>query len=179
MSIRFGTAAIRSMFDPEGARKVVDEWHAEGVDGVKITGKPGLWPDVFKAISDEARKNGMGLAVHIGQDGVYPMNAVQIAGGRINHRTSLRISGIFVHNQNIQDLPPDYNYSCEPDRFLETGRSWLQADEKRYTEVINSLLDSMNRTGFIMVPTFEMYEANRDVIRAKIFPGTQFTHCPW
>ena len=65
--------------NPEGARQIVDEWHALGVDGVKIIGKPGLWPDVFHAIADEARKDGMGVAVHIGQDGVYPMNAVQVA----------------------------------------------------------------------------------------------------
>jgi cytosine/adenosine deaminase-related metal-dependent hydrolase len=160
------------MFNPEGARKVVDEWHAEGVDGVKITGKPGLWPDVFKAISDEARKNGMGLAVHIGQDGVYPMNAVQIAGwgaSTIEHHYGYPESS--YTNQTIQNLPPDYNYSSEPDRFLETGRSWLQADlEKLHGEVINSLLDSMNKTGFIMVPTFVVYEANRDVTRAENLP---------
>src|SRR5580704_17331152 len=40
--------------NPEGARQIVDEWHAAGVDGVKIIGKPGLWPDVFHAIADEA-----------------------------------------------------------------------------------------------------------------------------
>ncbi len=160
------------MYNPDGARQVVDEWHAEGVDGVKITGKPGLWPDVFKAISDEARKNGMGLAVHIGQDGVYPMNAVQIAAwgaSTIEHHYGYPESS--YTNQTIQNLPPDYNYSSEPDRFLETGRSWLQADlEKLHGEVINSLLDSMNKTGFIMVPTFVVYEANRDVTRAENLP---------
>ncbi len=66
-------------FHPDGARQIVDEWHAEGVDGVKVLGKPGEWPDVFHAIADEARKNGMGVAVHIAQDGVYPMNAVRVA----------------------------------------------------------------------------------------------------
>ena len=117
---------------PEGARQIVDEWHDEGVDGVKITGKPGLWPDVFKAIADEARKNGMGVAVHIGQDGVYPMNAVQIAAdgaSTIEHHYGYAESSF--DNKNIQDLPPDYNYSVEPDRFLETGRVWLQANVQR------------------------------------------------
>src|SRR5499427_10189014 len=36
--------------NPEGAKQIVDEWHALGVDGIKILSKPGLWPDVFKAI---------------------------------------------------------------------------------------------------------------------------------
>src|SRR5579859_4942762 len=157
---------------PEGARQIVDEWHAEGVDGVKIIGKPGLWPDVFHAIADEARKNGMGVAVHIGQDGVYPMNAVQVASegaSTIEHHYGYPESAYTT--QTIEDLPPGYNYSNEPDRFLETGRSWLQADEgKLHGEVIDSLLETMHRTGFIMVPTFSIYEANRDVTRAANLP---------
>lgn len=168
----FWRGADPRLYNPEGARQVVDEWHAEGVDGIKITSKPGLWPDVFKAIADQARKNEMGVAVHIGQDGVYPMNAVQIAGwgaSTIEHHYGYPESS--YTNQTIQDLPPEYNYSSEPDRFLETGRSWLQADvEKLHGDVINSLLDTMNKTGFIMVPTFSIYEANRDVTRAANLP---------
>ena len=158
--------------NPEGARQIVDEWHAAGVDGVKIVGKPGLWPDVFHAITDEARKNGMGVAVHIGQDGVYPMNAVQVASegaSTIEHHYGYPESSYTT--STIQDLPPGYNYSNEPDRFLETGRSWLQADVgKLHGEVIHSLLDSMHKTGFIMVPTFSIYEANRDATRAANLP---------
>ena len=156
----------------EGARQIVDEWHGLGVDGIKIIGKPGLWPDVFHAIADQARKDGMGVAVHIGQDGVYPMNAVRVAAegaSTIEHHYGYPESSYTSHT--IQVLPPDYNYSSEPDRFLETGRSWLQADvQKLHGEVIHSLLESMRATGFIMVPTFSIYEANRDVTRAANLP---------
>ena len=158
--------------NPDGARQIVDEWHALGVDGIKVIGKPGQWPDVFHAIADEARKNGMGVAVHIGQDGVYPMNAVQIASegaSTIEHHYGYPESSYTT--RTIQDLPPGYNYSNEADRFLETGRSWLQADlPKLHGEVIHSLLDSMHKNGFIMVPTFSIYEANRDVTRAANLP---------
>ena len=158
--------------NPEGARQIVDEWHDAGVDGIKIIGKPGLWPDVFRAIADEARKNGMGVAVHIGQDGVYPMNAVRVAedgASTIEHHYGYPESSF--KSKTIQDLPPDYNYSSEADRFLETGRAWLQADpEKLHGDVIQSLLETMRRTGFIMVPTFSIYEANRDVTRAANLP---------
>jgi cytosine/adenosine deaminase-related metal-dependent hydrolase len=156
----------------DGARQIVDEWHSLGVDGIKVRGKPGLWPDVFHALADQARKNGMGVAVHIGQDGVYPMNAVNVASegaSTIEHHYGYPESSFT--NQTIQDLPPSYNYSSEPDRFLETGRAWLQADiSKLHTEVIQSLLDTHRRTGFIMVPTFSIYEANRDVTRAANLP---------
>ncbi|HWY43655.1 MAG TPA: amidohydrolase family protein [Candidatus Sulfotelmatobacter sp.] len=158
--------------NPDGARQIVDEWHAMGVDGVKILGKPGLWPDVFKAIADEARKNGMGVAVHIGQDGVYPMNAVRLAtdgATTIEHHYGYSESSF--SGQTIQDLPADYNYSNEADRFLETGRVWLQADlAKLHGDVINALLDAMHNTGFVMDPTFSIYEANRDVTRAANLP---------
>jgi cytosine/adenosine deaminase-related metal-dependent hydrolase len=156
----------------EGAKQIVDEWHALGVDGIKILGKPGLWPDVFKAIADEARKNNMGVAVHIAQDGVYPMNAVRVAtdgASTIEHHYGYSESSF--SSQTIQDLPAEYNYSNEADRFLETGRAWLQADIGRlHGDVINSLLDAMHNTGFVMVPTFSIYEANRDVTRAVNLP---------
>jgi len=165
--------------NPDGARQIVDEWHALGVDGIKILGKPGLWPDVFKAIADRAQKNGMGVAVHIGQDGVYPMNAVRVAADgatTIEHHYGYSESSF--SNQTIQDLPAEYNYSNEADRFLETGRAWLQADVGRlHGDVINSLLDAMHTNGFVMVPTFSIYEANRDVTRAMNLPWHgEYTH---
>jgi cytosine/adenosine deaminase-related metal-dependent hydrolase len=156
----------------EGANQIVDEWHALGVDGIKILGKPGLWPDIFQTITARAKKYGMGVAVHIGQDGVYPMNAVRVAAdgaSTIEHHYGYAESSFRSHN--VQILPPGYNYSSEPDRFLETGRVWLQADlNKLHGEVIDSLLDSMRTNGFIMVPTFSIYEANRDVERAATLP---------
>ncbi|HKT45960.1 MAG TPA: amidohydrolase family protein [Candidatus Acidoferrales bacterium] len=168
----WGRAEDPRFSTPDGARQIVDEWHADGVDGIKIIGKPGLWPDVFRSITSEARKNGMGVAVHIGQDGVYPMNAVRVAAdgaSTIEHHYGYAESSFT--DRNIQDLPVAYNYSSEPDRFLETGRVWLQADlAKLHGEVIQSLLDSNRTNGFIMVPTFSIYEANRDVTRAANLP---------
>lgn len=167
----FWRGADPRLSSPDGARQVVDEWHALGVDGVKIAGKPGLWPDVYRAIGEETRKFGMGIAVHIAQDGVYPMNAVAIAkgGASIEHHYGYPESS--YTDRRIQHLPEDYNYNNEAERFLETGRSWLQANvEKLHTDVIASLLDSMRTRGFVMEPTFVVYEANRDVARAETLP---------
>jgi cytosine/adenosine deaminase-related metal-dependent hydrolase len=157
--------------NPDGARQIVDEWHAAGVDGVKIVGKPGLWPDVYHAIGDETRKYGMGIAVHIAQDSVYPMNAVEVAkeGASVEHHYGYPEAS--YTDRTIQHLPEDYNYNNEAERFLETGRSWLQANvEKLHTTVIDELLDAMRTRGFIMEPTFVVYEANRDVARAASLP---------
>lgn len=158
--------------DPEGAREIVREWKALGVQGIKMTGRPGLYPDVLRSIADEARKNGMGVAVHIGQDGVFPMNAVNVADAgvsSIEHHYGYAEAAF--SDKTIQDLPADYNYSSEPDRFFETGHVWLQTDlAKLHGQEIQQLLDISKRTGFTMVPTFVVYEGNRDVARVQSLP---------
>ncbi len=154
------------------APQIVREWKNEGVDGVKMAGLPGEYPDIFKSVADEAHKQNMGLAVHIAQEAVYPMNAVRVAeegATTIEHHYGYAESS-FTDRQ-IQKLPPDYNYSSEPERFYETGAVWLQADlDRLHTDVIDSLLATSAKTGFTMVPTMVVYEANRDIERAKSLP---------
>jgi photosystem II stability/assembly factor-like uncharacterized protein len=114
----------------------------------------------------------MGLAVHIAQEAVYPMNAVRVAAegaSTIEHHYGYAESSF--SDRQIQKLPPDYNYSSEPERFYETGAVWLQAElEKLHTSVIDSLLATSEKTGFTLVPTMVVYEANRDIERAKSLP---------
>jgi imidazolonepropionase-like amidohydrolase len=161
---RFSTA--------QDAAAVVREWKAKGVDGVKMAGLPGEYPDIFKAVADEVHAQHMGLAVHIAQEAVFPMNAVRVAtegASTIEHHYGYAESSFT--DRKIQKLPPDYNYSSEPDRFYQTGAVWLQADLKKlHTDVIDALLAAQARTGFTMVPTMVIYEANRDLERAKTFP---------
>ena len=160
------------------APQIVREWKALGVDGVKMAGLPGEYPDIFKAVADEVHVQHMGLAVHIAQEAVFPMNAVRVAAegaSTIEHHYGYAESSFT--DRRIQKLPPDYNYSSEPDRFYQTGAVWLQADLKKlHTDVIDSLLATQARTGFTMVPTMVVYEANRDLERAKTLPWhEQFT----
>lgn len=161
---RFSTA--------KDAAEIVREWKALGVDGVKMAGLPGEYPDIFKVVADEVHKQNMGLAVHIAQEAVYPMNAVRVAAegaSTIEHHYGYAESSFT--DREIQKLPPDYNYSSEPDRFYQTGAVWLQANLKKlHSDVINSLLATQARTGFTMVPTMVVYEANRDLERAKTLP---------
>lgn len=156
----------------EGAPSVVREWKGEGVDGVKMAGLPGEYPDIFKAVADEVHKQQMGLAVHIAQEAVYPMNAVRVAAdgaSTIEHHYGYAESSF--SDRRVQQLPPDYNFLSEPDRFYETGAVWLQADlHKLHTDVIDSLLAISAKTSFTMVPTMVVYEANRDLERAKALP---------
>ncbi len=159
-------------YDPKGAAEIVREWKNLGVDGVKLVGKPGEYADVLKSICATARQLGMGVAVHIGQDAVYPMDAVQVADAgcsTVEHHYGY--ANAALSDTTIQPLPADYSYSNEPARFFETGHVWLQADLKKLHEwEIPKLLEISQRTGFIMVPTFVVYEANRDASRAMTLP---------
>jgi imidazolonepropionase-like amidohydrolase len=168
------------LWNAAGAKQLVQEWKAEGVDGIKTIGKPGLYPDVLRAICEEARQLGMGVAVHIGQDGVYPMNAVEVArAGVTSIEHHYGYAEAAFSDKTIQNLPPDYNYSNEPDRFLYTGEVWLQTDvHKLHAVVIPELLEIAKKTGFTMDPTFVVYEGNRDVERVQHLPWHPFFTLP-
>ncbi len=155
--------------DPEGARALVREWKTKGLDGIKISGKPGLYPDVLRAICDEARRQGMGVAVHIGQDGVVPMNAVEVArAGATTIEHHYGYAEAAFSERTVQDLPAHYNYLDEPARFRYTAKVWLEADPTRLNgPVLEELLKIARETGFVMVPTFAVYEANRDLMRVQ------------
>lgn len=157
---------------PEGARKIVDQWHTLGVDGVKLAGMPGEYADTLRAIASEARKNGMGLAVHIAQQAVYQMNAVdvcQAGASSVEHHYGYAEAAF--SDRTIQHLPADYNYANEAMRFLWTGQVWLQTNlNNLHTKVIDQLLDCYHKTGWTMDPTFVVYEGNRDVSRVQNLP---------
>ena len=161
---RFSTA--------DHAAEIVREWKALGIDGVKMAGLPGEYPDIFHVVSQEARRLGMGLAVHIAQEAVYPMNAVRVAtegASTVEHHYGYAESSF--SDRTVQKLSPDYNYSTEAQRFYETGAVWLQADLKKlHGEVIDKLLEAHAKTGFTMVPTMVVYEINRDLSRGLSVP---------
>jgi len=154
------------------APEIVKEWKRKGVDGVKMAGLPGEYPDVFKAVADQAKIEGMGLAVHIAQEAVFPMNAVRTAldgASTVEHHYGYAEASFT--DRVLQKLPSDYNYASEPDRFYQTGAVWLQADLKKlHTDVIDQLVAQSKKTGFTMVPTMVVYEANRDLERVKTLP---------
>jgi imidazolonepropionase-like amidohydrolase len=159
-------------WDPDRAREVVREWKAAGHDGIKISGKPGLLPDMLPVIADEAARQGMGVAVHIGQDGVYPMNAVAVAATgitTIEHHYGYP-EATFAH-RGMQDLPADHDYGDELKRFRSTGRVWDETDSDRlYGPVLDTLLRLSREGRFTMVPTFSVYEDQTDLSRAKSLP---------
>jgi imidazolonepropionase-like amidohydrolase len=149
---------------PEAAREWV-RWAAkQGVDGLKLGS---FDPEIMAALIDEATKNGMGTQAHLGQMGVARMDAMDAARlglGSLEHWYGLPES-LFT-DRTVQDFRYDYNYNDEYHRFGQAGRLWKQT-APRGSERWNAAIEEYLQLGFVFSPTMTIYEANRDVQRAR------------
>lgn len=148
--------------NPQEARRWVDAIAATGADGIKFLGAP---PDIMEAALAEAKIKRLRSACHHSQTAVARMNVMDTSGWGL---TSLEhwygLPEALFTDRRVQDYPLDYNYSDEYDRFGQAGRLWAQAAPRgsaRWKEVI----DTLKARDFTLVPTFTIYEANRDLSR--------------
>ncbi len=149
---------------PEAAREWVRWVAKKGVDGLKLGSHD---PEIMAALIDEAKKHGLGTQAHLGQMGVARMNALDAARlglGSLEHWYGLP-EALFV-DRTVQDFRYDYNYNDEYHRFSEAGRLWKQA-APRGSPKWNAVIDEFLKLGFVLSPTFTIYEANRDLQRAR------------
>jgi Amidohydrolase family len=168
--VRPGEAWDQGPIDsPEKARDWV-RWAAavdvDGarIDGLKLTSEP---PAIMEALIDEAHKYGLGTVAHLAQTGVAEMNALDAA--RLGLDMMTHYYGLFeamLTDYSLQDFPPDYNYNNEQDRFGQVGRLWYQSAE-RGSEQWNALIEEFLELDFGIDPTMTIYEASRDVMRAR------------
>ena len=149
---------------PEQARAYV-RWAAEqGVDGFKLGSHD---PPIMAALIDEAKKRGLGTQAHLAQTGVARMDvldAARLGLGSMEHWYGLP-EALFA-DRTIQHYPADYNYNDEYHRFAHAGRLWKQAAPP-HSEKWNAVMDELLELGFVLDPTMTIYEANRDVMRAR------------
>ncbi|UCF19375.1 MAG: amidohydrolase family protein [Gemmatimonadota bacterium] len=149
---------------PEAAREWV-RWAArEGVDGLKLGSHD---PEIMAALIDEAKKHGLGTQAHLGQTGVARMDALDAARlglGSLEHWYGLPEA--LFDDRTVQDFRFDYNYNDEYHRFGEAGRLWKQAAALG-SDKWRSVIDEFLELGFVLSPTLTIYEANRDVQRAR------------
>ncbi len=66
----------------------------------------------------------------------------------------------------VQNFPLDYNYTDEYFRFSVSGQMFSQA-AKPGTRKWEETLEAFLEIGFTFVPTFTIYDANRDLMRAR------------
>jgi hypothetical protein len=150
---------------PEQGRAWV-RWAAKNnIDGVKFFNFDP--PEVMAAMLDEAKKQHLGSVAHLSQPGVARMNAIQ--AGRLGLGTVTHYYGHFeslLKDHQIQQFPTDYNYANEEDRFGEAAAIWDQTVEPGSKEWWDYLKEQKaNHVDFD--PTFTIYSAGRDLMRAR------------
>ncbi len=146
------------------AREWVRWASAKGVDGLKLGSYD---PSIMEALLDEARQHRMGSMAHLGQSGVARMNAIDSA--RLGLGTVTHYYGLFealLKDYTVQDWPPQQNQSNEQDRFGQVARLWNQI-HPRGSDEWDALIDEFIELGTTLDPTMTIYEAGRDVMRAR------------
>ena len=160
----FGQGSDAPMTTPEQARQWVREMHAKGAVGMKCFG---YRPDVLEAAFDELKKLGMRSACHHAQLDVSRVNVLTTARwGLTSMEHWYGLPEALFDDRTVQDYPADYNYNNEADRFGQAGRLWAQAAQpgsEKYEAVMKELL----ALDFTIDPTFNIYQASRDLMRAR------------
>ena len=153
-----------AMETPEDAREYVRWAAGKGVDGLKLGSHE---PGIMEALIDEAKKHGLGTVAHLGQLGVARMDgldAARLGLGTLTHWYGLPEA--LFDDRTVQDFPYDYNYNDEYHRFGQAGRLWRQAALPGSAKW-NSVMEELLKLGLNLDPTLTIYEASRDVMRAR------------
>jgi hypothetical protein len=160
----FGQGSDATISTPEKAREWVRSNAQKGADGVKFFGAP---PEIMTAALDENKKIGLGSACHHAQLNVARWNVLHSArAGLTSMEHWYGLPEALFEDRTVQDYPLDYNYNNEQDRFEEAGKLWQQA-AKPYSEHWNKVLDELISLDFTLDPTFNIYEASRDLQKAR------------
>ncbi len=149
---------------PEQAREWVRANAKKGADGIKFFGAE---PEIMKAALDENKKLGLGSACHHAQLSVARWNVLNSArAGLTSMEHWYGLPEALFSERTVQDYPLDYNYQNEQDRFENAGKLWAQAAAP-YSEHWNNVMNELLELDFTLDPTFNIYEASRDLQRAR------------
>ncbi|MEP6832533.1 MAG: amidohydrolase family protein [Gemmatimonas sp.] len=145
------------------ARARVREIKAQGADGIKLFN---MDKDTYPAVLDEAHKQGLRVAHHMAVDETNAWDAAANGLTSIEHWYGVPDAAI---PDGVQHFPSDFNYADEGMRFRWAGRLWREADPVKLQEVLKAMV----KGGVAWNPTFDIYEASRDLQRAESQPWFQ------
>jgi hypothetical protein len=150
------------------AERLSDKWLREEVRRLKKAGADGMKVrhfdrDTITPIMDEAKKQGLRVAHHVGVEDFDALDNAALGTTTIEHWYGIPEAAI----PGVQEFPADFTYANELLRFRYAGRVWREADPERLDHVLRSLVDS--DVGWN--PTFAIYEAARDLQRALTQPA--------
>ena len=149
---------------PDEAREWVRQNAKNGADGIKFFGAD---PAIMDAALRENKRLGLGSACHHAQMSVARWNVLHSArAGLTSMEHWYGLPEALFEDRTVQDYPLDYNYQNEQHRFEEAGNLWEQAAAP-YSEHWNAVMNELIDLDFTLDPTFNIYEANRDLQRAR------------
>ena len=141
---------------PAEIRAWIRDIKLRGADGLKIIG---MDRDQLETIMDEAHTLGLRTAAHIAVEETTAKDYAELGVGSIEHFYGVADAAL----TGIQRFPPEMNYSNEIHRFGRAGELYAQADPAKLHKVI----DAMVEHHVAWDPTFSIYEASRDLVRAQ------------
>tara|TARA_B110000003_G_scaffold98190_2_gene100370 strand:- start:591 stop:2141 length:1551 start_codon:yes stop_codon:yes gene_type:complete len=160
----FGQGSKNGINSTEEAISWVQQNKKNGADGIKFFGAE---PKIMKAALAENKKLGLGSACHHAQMSVARWNVLHSArAGLTSMEHWYGLPEALFEDRTVQNYPLDYNYQNEQDRFEEAGKLWEQAAAP-YSNHWNSVMDELIDLDFTLDPTFNIYEASRDLHRAR------------
>lgn len=160
----FGMGSKTPIVTAEQAREWVQQNAKNGADGIKFFGAS---PEVMDAAIRENKKLGLRSTCHHAQTDVARWNVVSSArAGMTSMEHWYGLPEALFTNKTIQHYPLEYNYSNEQNRFEEAGKLWKQAAEPN-SEHWNKVMNELLSLDFTLDPTFNIYDANRDLMRAR------------
>jgi len=154
--------------EPFSSVAEVEAWvrdnQRRGADGIKFFGASPAYMDAALRLN---KALGLRSACHHAQLDVARWNVLNsAAAGLTTMEHWYGLPEALFADKTVQHYPVDYNYNNEQHRFGEAGRLWQQAAPP-YSEHWNAVMDSLLALGFTIDPTFNIYDANRDVMRAR------------
>ena len=155
---------LKVLHTPDEGRAWLRRLKERGADGVKFFGAP---PAIMEAALDECRKLGLRSGCHHAQMSVTRMNALTTARwGLTSAEHYYGLPEALFEDRVVQNFPFDYDYNDEYFRFSVSGQMFRQGagpGSAKWNEVLEQFLE----LGFTFVPTFTIYDANRDLMRAR------------
>ena len=160
----FGQGSKEKITTTDQAREWVRMNAKNGADGIKFFGAE---PKIMTAALDENKKLGLRSACHHAQLSVARWNVLNSArAGLTSMEHWYGLPEALFDDKTVQNYSLDYNYQNEQDRFEEAGKLWQQAAAP-YSDHWNAVMNELIALDFTLDPTFNIYEASRDLQRAR------------
>lgn len=154
---------VVSQGNPEQIRAAIRRAKEQGADGLKL--RENLDRDQLEAALDEAHRQGLRVAAHIGYEETTARDYAELGVDSIEHFYGVPDAA----TDGIQDFPPSLNISDGLQKFGQAAAEAFIHDAVNRAK-LSAVLELMARNHVSWSPTFSVYSANRDLLRAQNLP---------